>query len=149
MGIYEKKQCSKPFLVALGQLSPIKSERGCFFLSLHWMYLGFFANMSHLMTKPTKWHVRQAKTQISLGICPVWSESLMSARRKLGSLATHWAHSEDSDQIGRIPRLIWVFTGRTLILLVLSRRSSNIEVLSDIAWNYPLQICSWCTYFHR
>ena len=25
------------------------------------------------MTKPTKWHVRPAKTQISLGICPVWS----------------------------------------------------------------------------
>ena len=27
------------------------------------------------MTKPTKWHVRPAKTQISLGIHPVWSES--------------------------------------------------------------------------
>ena len=41
---------------------------------------------------------RPAKTQISLGICPVWSESSLSAWRKLGSLATHWAHSEDSDQ---------------------------------------------------
>ena len=30
-----------------------------------------------------------AKTQISLGICPVWSESLLSTWRKLGSLATH------------------------------------------------------------
>ena len=29
--------------------------------------------MSHLMTKPTKWHVRPAKTQISLGTHPVWS----------------------------------------------------------------------------
>ena len=28
-------------------------------------------HMSHRMTKPTKWHVRPAKTQISLGICPV------------------------------------------------------------------------------
>ena len=27
--------------------------------------------MSRLMTKPTKWHVRPAKTQISLGIRPV------------------------------------------------------------------------------
>ena len=44
--------------------------------------------VSRLMTKPTKW----------LCICPVWSECLLSARRKLGSLATHWAHSEDSDQ---------------------------------------------------
>ena len=33
--------------------------------------------------------VRPAKTQISLGICPVWSESSLSAWRKLGSLATH------------------------------------------------------------
>ena len=42
---------------------------------------------NHLITKPTKWHVRLAKTQISLGICPVWSESSLSAWRKLGSLA--------------------------------------------------------------
>ena len=48
--------------------------------------------LNHLMTKPTKWHVHPAKTQISLGICPVWSESSLSAWRKLGSLATHWAH---------------------------------------------------------
>ena len=27
--------------------------------------------MSRLMTKPTKWHVRPVKTQISLGIHPV------------------------------------------------------------------------------
>ena len=57
--------------------------------------------------------VRPAKTRISLGIRPVWSESSLSAWRKLGSLATHWAHSEDSDQTGRMPRLIWVFAGRT------------------------------------
>ena len=37
------------------------------------------------------------------GICPVWSESSLSAWRKLGTLATHRAHSEDSDQTGRIP----------------------------------------------
>ena len=35
--------------------------------------------MSRLMTKPTKWHVRPAKTQISLGIHPVWSESSLCA----------------------------------------------------------------------
>ena len=31
----------------------------------------------------------------------------------LGSLATQWAHSEDSDQTGRMPRPIWVFAGHT------------------------------------
>ena len=36
-----------------------------------------------------------AKTQISLGIRPVWSDSSLSAWRKLGSLATYWVHSED------------------------------------------------------
>ena len=71
--------------------------------------------LSCLMTKPTKWNVRPAKTQISLGIRPVWSESSLSAWRKLGSLATHWVHSEDSDQTGQMPRLIWVFAGHTAI----------------------------------
>ena len=52
--------------------------------------------------KTNKMSVRSAKTQISLGICPVWSESLLSAWRKLGSLATHWVHSEDSDQMIRL-----------------------------------------------
>ena len=80
-------------------------------------------NVSHLMTKPTKWHVCPAKTQISLGIRPVWSASSL-AWRKLGSLATNWAHSEDSDQTGGMPRLIWVFAGRTATLLVLSCRGS-------------------------
>ena len=54
---------------------------------------------SHRMTKPTKWPVRPAKTQVSLGIRPVWSEkfslglrpvwseSSLSAWRKLGQ---HW-----------------------------------------------------------
>ena len=41
--------------------------------------------ISHLMTKPTKWHVHPAKTQFSLGIC----------RRSIGSLGTKKAHSED------------------------------------------------------
>ena len=59
-------------------------------------------------------------------IRPVWSESSLSAWRKLGSLATHWAHSEDSDQTGCMPRLIWVFAGRTVILSVLSWGGSNI-----------------------
>ena len=60
-----------------------------------WLRVRNYSHMSHLMTKPTNCHVRPAKTQISLGIRPVWSESSLSAWRKLWSLATHWAHSED------------------------------------------------------
>ena len=38
------------------------------------------------LDKTNKVSVRPAKTQISLGICPVWSESSLSAWRKLGAV---------------------------------------------------------------
>ena len=68
--------------------------------------------------------VRPAKTQVSLGVRPVRSESSLSTWRKLGSLATYWAHREDSDQTRRMPSLIWVFAGCSLTLLVLSCHGS-------------------------
>ena len=58
-----------------------------------------------------------SEDQISLGIRPVWTEFSLSAWIKLGSLTTHWAHTEDSDQTERMLRLIWVFAGCTVILL--------------------------------
>ena len=70
-------------------------------------------NLSHLMTKPIKWSVCPAKTQISLGICPVWSESSQYAQWVAEDPMCLHADSEDSDQTGRMPRLIWVFDGRT------------------------------------
>ena len=75
--------------------------------------------------------VRPAKTQISLGIHPVWSESSLSVWRKLGSLSTHWAHSEDSDQTGRMPRLIWVFAGRTCHFVCLIMKRLIFQLLKD------------------
>ena len=66
--------------------------------------------------------VRPAKTQISLGIRPDWSESSLCAQWVAKGPSFLHANSEDSDQTGRMPRLIWVFAGRTLILLVLSCR---------------------------
>ena len=58
-----------------------------------------------------------------------YDQSSQSAWKKLGSLPTHSAHSKDSDQTGRIPRLIWVFARRTVILLVLSRGGSYMHIL--------------------
>ena len=53
-------------------------------------------------TKPTVWPVH-----------PVWSEfSLCFQWVAKGPRYLH-VDSEDSDQTGRMPRLIWVFTGRT------------------------------------
>ena len=69
--------------------------------------------LSQRMTKPTKWHVRPAKTQISLGIRPVWSESLLCAQWIAKDPSFLSADSEESDQTGRMPRLIWVFAGHT------------------------------------
>ena len=50
--------------------------------------------MSRNTTKPKKLLMRPAKTQISLGIRPDWSESLLSAWRNLGvrsySLSAQW-----------------------------------------------------------
>ena len=94
-----------------------------------------FQNDLNLQTQYSSWYeprhdktntmsVRPAKTRVSLGIRPVWSES---------SLCTQWvakdprflhADSEDSDKTGRMPRLIWVFARRTATLLVLSCRGS-------------------------
>ena len=75
--------------------------------------------------KTNKMSVCPAKTQISLGIRPVWSEASLSAWSNLGPLATHGGHREDADQTGRMPRLIWVLAGCTVILLVLSCRGST------------------------
>ena len=98
----------------------------------------------HLMTKPIKWPVCPAKTQISLGIHPVWSESSLSAWRKPGSLATHWMDSE-SDQTGRIPSLIWVFAEHTVILLGLPWGSSVL--LSFMVLNLSTTSFSSSTFF--
>ena len=74
--------------------------------------------------KANKMTMHPAKIQISLGICPVWSES---------SLCTQWVakdprflhvDSEDAEQTGWMPRLIWVFAGRTATLLVLTLNGS-------------------------
>ena len=85
--------CGKP------QHFSIKQHRFYFRILIH---LG--AKISQLMTKPTKWHVRPAKTQISLGIRPVWSvfavrPRLLHAEAKplirlcgCPDLSLRWAH---------------------------------------------------------
>ena len=78
--------------------------------------------------KTNKLTVRPAKTHISLGIRPVWSESSLCAQWVAKDPSFLHAYSEDSDQTGRMPRLIWVFAGRTPILLVLSWGGSYISL---------------------
>ena len=64
------------------------------------------------MTVPTKWPVHPVKTQISLGIRPVWS---------VFSLYAGWVAKDQgffmgtakTDQTWWMPRLIWVIAGHT------------------------------------
>ena len=88
--------------------------------------IGFSLNMGFepRHDKTNRMSVRPAKTQISMDIGPVWSESSLCAQWVAKDPSFLHAESEDSDQIGRMPRLIWVFAGRTLILVVLSCRGS-------------------------
>ena len=78
--------------------------------------------------KPNKVSVRPAKTQISLGIRPVWSESLLCTQWVAKDPSFLHGDSKDSDQTGRMPRLIRVFAGCTAILLVLSCCGSFIKI---------------------
>ena len=57
--------------------------------------------------------VRPAKAQISLGIRPVWSKSSLCVQWVAEDPSFLHADSEDSDQTGRMPRLIWIFARRT------------------------------------
>ena len=71
------------------------------------------SDLSRLMSKPAKWSVRPAKTQISLGIRPVWSESSLCAEWVAKDPSFLHAHRQVSDQTGQMRRLIWTFAGCT------------------------------------
>ena len=100
------------------------------------------------MTKPTKWYMRPAKTQISMCICPVWSESSLSAWRKIVSLATHWIHSKDwSDWADTQADLSLRWAHSHFVGFVMSRLFPKIWAVSKIIpHNYVILVskrCSW------
>ena len=70
--------------------------------------------------KTNKVAMHTTKIQISLGIRPVWSEPSLCVQWVAYDPTFLRADSEDSDQTGRMPRLIRVFAGRTATLMVLS-----------------------------
>ena len=58
--------------------------------------------------------IKMVETIVSLYLnCPVWSESSLCAQLVAKDLSYLHADREESDQTGRMPRLIWVFAGRT------------------------------------
>ena len=86
--------------------------------------------MNRIVTKPTKWHVRPAKTQISLGIRPVWSDLRFPLEENLGPWlpikrgCPGWSESS---------------LGAHAILLVLSRCGSYYKVTLRFAYQSGLR----------
>ena len=79
--------------------------------------------LHHLDFIKSLYEPRYDKTN-KMSVHPVWSESSLCAQWVAKDQSFLHADSEDSDQTGRMPRLIRVFAGRTLTLLVLSCRGS-------------------------
>ena len=102
--------------------------------------------------KTNKMTAHPAKTQISLGIHPVRSESSLCAQWVAKDSSFLHADSEDSDQTGRMPRLILVFAGRTchFVGFVMRRLSSSshswwTSILAD--WTIPFPILEYLVHF--
>ena len=109
--------------------------------------------MSRPMTKLTKWHVRPAKTQISLGVRPVWSVFAvhmkkarvlsypLRAQRRLWSdwadaqadLSLRWPHTHFVGFV--MSWLIYSMTVRPL------KTGSRLALLKSIFWILACAIC--------
>ena len=99
-------------------------------------------NMSHLMTKPTKWHVRPAKTQISLGIRPVFTVRM----KKAWVLSYPLSAQRRLIRLGRCPGWSSSSLGAEVILLVLSwggfrDLSCWTCFLCNESYVFPIQVC--------
>ena len=94
--------------------------------------------------KTNKMAYAPSEDSVSLGSHPVWSESSLCAQWVAKDPRFLHADSQDSDQTGQTPRLIRVFTGRTVILLVLSWSGSFFFLFFlpfwDIDYGQPIAL---------
>ena len=90
---------------------------------LPWKSHWFKQNLNQSMTKPTEWHVRQSKTQLSLGIRLICFNSLRCALD--GWLLN--ADSEDSDQL--FGQLFWVLKTAQLSFFNVLVKTMNVKVM--------------------
>ena len=65
-------------------------------LTVQMYYLSSLTLMSYFMTKPTKWHVRPAKTQISLGFRPVLGKDSDQPRQPPSLISLFCLHEKKS-----------------------------------------------------
>ena len=88
------------------------------------LHLFLWRNMSHDMTKLTKWVCAKRRLRSAWASAQSDQESLLGTQWVAKDPRFLHADSEHSDQTGRMPRLIWVLAAHTLILLVLSCHGS-------------------------
>ena len=81
-------------------------------IRLHCWFLYYVFYILAAPRQNQQYDVRLAKTQMSLGIRPVWSETSLCAQTVAKDPSFPHADSEDSDVAMWMPRLIWVFAGR-------------------------------------
>ena len=104
--------------------------------------------LSGNVRKCTFWRVRPSKPRINLCIRAVWSESSLSARRNFASLTIQNLLSEDSDQLARMSRLIWILAGRIypevhfLMLRIISLLSNGFPFDRTLYRHMRLQCCT-------
>ena len=84
-----------------------------------------------------KWAASWQTTKMT--VRPVWTETSLCAQWVLKDPGFLYADSEDSDQTGQMPRLIWVFDGRTchFVGFVMRRlkclnRSGSSEIIDSL-----------------
>ena len=92
----------------------------------------YYNHTNRHVTKPTKWLCAQRRLRSAWASAQSDQESSLSAWRKLGSLSTHWAQAKTLIRLGGMPRMNWVFAGRTCHLLVLSRSVSYLNTQTHI-----------------
>ena len=80
-------------------------------------------DLSHNITKPTKWVCAQRRLRSAWASTQSDQSFRCQHEEKAWVFSYLISASEDSDQTGQMPRLIWVFPGRTVTLLVLSCRN--------------------------
>ena len=112
------------------EVGPVFMYRVFFFFLLFVIcQTNFISELSHLKLTFTSikmwapsWQNQQTDMCAQRRLRSAWASAQsdqsfsLSNWRRVGALATQRVHSEDSDQTGRMPRLIWVFAGCTATL---------------------------------
>ena len=101
----------------------------CVILSYH---IRKIYRLSHLMTKAAHWRVCPMKIKITLGICPVWSKSLLCPLWVDSEPNFPHVDSKDSNQTGWMARLNRAVNGCTchivgFVMLRLSRYMCSVK----------------------